>query len=165
MPRSSNLNVKKEAKPKVGGRRSRKKKRKIVEKKEEPKPVYDEEEYDDYEEDDMDTLIETLSGKLKFHIFNPDKYEIETHKNIIIVPPEYRKTSEIMTEYEFTEVISHRAKQIENGSPVFTDVGNETDPIKMAELEIKRKKCPLAIRRIHNGLVAEVWHVNEMLVP
>ena len=121
------------------------------------------EEYDD--EDDMETLIGTLSGKLQFHVFNPDKYEISTHKNIIIVPDDHRKTSERMTEYEWTEVVSHRAKQIENGSSVFANVGDLDDPIKMAEEEIKQKKCPLSIRRMHNDIIAEVWGVNEMEAP
>ena len=131
----------------------------------EPKtPILDEEyaDYEDDEEENMETLMETLSGKLKFHVFNPDKYEIESHKNILIVPPDHRKTSEVMTEYEYTEVISHRAKHIENGSPVYVDIGNETDPIVMAEMEIKQKKCPLSIRRVHNNLIAEIWQVNEM---
>jgi DNA-directed RNA polymerase I, II, and III subunit RPABC2 len=110
-------------------------------------------------------LIETLSGKLKFHIFNPDKYEIESHRNILIVPPDHRKTSEVMTEYEYAEVISHRAKHIENGGPVYVDIGNETDPIVMAEMEILQKKCPLSIRRVHNNLVAELWQVNSMVLP
>jgi DNA-directed RNA polymerase I, II, and III subunit RPABC2 len=125
-----------------------------------------EEEYVDYdEEENMETLIETLSGKLKFHIFNPDKYEIESHRNILIVPPDHRKTSEVMTEYEYAEVISHRAKHIENGGPVYVDIGNETDPIVMAEMEILQKKCPLSIRRVHNNLVAELWQVNSMVLP
>lgn len=124
------------------------------------------EEYEEYDdEQDLETLIETLSGKLQFHIFNPDKYEIETHRNIIIVPPDHRKTSERMTEYEYTEVVSHRAKQIENGSPCFADVGNESDPIAMAEMEIKQKRCPLAVRRLHNQLIAEVWDINELERP
>lgn len=128
---------------------------------------FDEEEYQGYEDEEanMETLIETLSSKLKFHIFNPEKYEIETHRNLLIVPRDYRKTMEIMTKYEYTDVVSHRAKQIEKGSPVFVDVGDETDFIKMAELEIVQKKCPLAIRRVHNNLVAEIWLINEMSLP
>jgi DNA-directed RNA polymerase subunit K/omega len=139
-------------------------KKKVVE---EVKPPAFEEEYVDYddEEESMETMIETLSGKLKFHIFNPDKYEIESHRNILIVPPDHRKTSEVMTEYEYAEVISHRAKHIENGGPVYVDIGNETDPIKMAEMEILQKKCPLSIRRVHNNLIAEIWDWNSMVLP
>jgi DNA-directed RNA polymerase subunit K/omega len=155
-------------KPKISklSKRSRKKTSKPKVAQESKTQAFDEEyaEYDD-EEENMETLIETLSGKLKFHIFNPEKYEIESHKNILIVPPDHRKTSEVMTEYEYAEVVSHRAKHIENGGPVYVDIGNETDPIVMAEMEIKQKKCPLAIRRVHNNLVAEIWNVNSMTLP
>jgi DNA-directed RNA polymerase subunit K/omega len=148
-------------------KRSRKQKSKKSKVKASPTrvPVY--EDYDDYEEceDGMEALIETLSSKLHFHVFNPEDYVIESHKQIMIVPPDHRKTSEIMTEYEYTEVTSHRAKQIENGSPVYADVGEETNPIRMSEIEIRAKKCPLAVRRLHNALVGEIWHVNEMSIP
>jgi DNA-directed RNA polymerase I, II, and III subunit RPABC2 len=120
---------------------------------------------DDVDEQDVDALVEQVSNKLQFHIFNPDKYEIETHRHIIIVPPEHRKTSERLTEYEYTEVISHRAKQIENGGTCFANVGDETNPIVMAEMEIAQKLCPLSIRRLHNHLVGEMWEVNEMIPP
>lgn len=144
-------------------RRSSSKKKVVSEAK---TPAF-EEEYADYddEEENMETLIETLSGKLKFHIFNPDKYEIESHRNILIVPPDHRKTSEVMTEYEYAEVISHRAKHIENGGPVYVDIGNETNPIVMAEMELEKKQCPLSIRRVHNNLIAEIWDCNSMTLP
>jgi DNA-directed RNA polymerase I, II, and III subunit RPABC2 len=177
MPRSkrtSNISSKEEKTPdaqkikparSLSSRRSRKSKKSVVQVA--PKKVFDDDAYlNEYEDEaGIETLIETLSGKLKFHIFNPDKYEIETYRNILIVPPDHRKTSEVMTEYEFAEIISHRAKQIENDSPVYVDVGNETDPIKMAEMELLQKKCPLSIRRVHNNLVAEIWHANEMVLP
>jgi DNA-directed RNA polymerase I, II, and III subunit RPABC2 len=156
--------LKKSKVSKLSKRSRRSSKKKVVQ---ELPPSAVEEEYNDYddEEESMSTLIETLSGKLKFHIFNPDKYEIESHRNILIVPSDHRKTSEVMTEYEYTEVVSHRAKHIENGGPVYVDIGNETDPIVMAEMEILQKKCPLSIRRVHNNLVAEIWAVNECTLP
>ena len=120
---------------------------------------------DDVDEQDVDALVEQVSNKLQFHIFNPDKYEIETHRHIIIVPPEHRKTSERLTEYEYTEVISHRSKQIENGGTCYANVGDEANPIVMAEMEIAQKLCPLSIRRLHNHLVGEMWEVNEMIPP
>ena len=51
---------------------------------------------------------------IKFNIYDQDNFQIETHKEIIIVADEKRKTSEIITKFEFTEVVSNRAKQIEN---------------------------------------------------
>lgn len=106
-----------------------------------------------------------FNTKIKFHVFDPDKYENEIHKEIIIVPNIYRKTSEVITKFEFTDVISNRAKQIENGSKIFVDIGDVDDPIIMAEMEIKMKQCPLAIRRLISNNIAEVWDVNDMIIP
>lgn len=102
---------------------------------------------------------------IKFRVFDPERYETELHKEIIIVPKNYRKTSEIITKYEFTDVVSNRAKQIENGSRIFVDIGDEDNPIKMAEMEIRKKRCPLSVRRMISNNIAEIWDVNEMSIP
>ena len=109
--------------------------------------------------------FENFNPQIKFHVFDPDKYKTELHKEITIIPNQYRKTSEVITKFEFTEVTSNRAKQIENGSKIFTDIGDEDDPIKMAEMEIKMKQCPLAVRRLISTNIAEIWDVNEMIIP
>ena len=62
-------------------------------------------------------------------------------------------------------MVSIRAKQIENGSKIFVDIGAEDNPITMAEMEIKMKQCPLSIRRFISNNIAEIWNVNEMIVP
>lgn len=132
-------------------------------------PLLEEEDNDiEYNADEEEFFDEKnfkeFNAKIKFHIFDPEKYENEIHKEIIIVPNNYRRTSEIMTKYEYTEVLSHRAKQIENGGKVFTNVGTESDPVNMAIMEIKNKHCPLAIRRIISNNLAEIWDVNDMVL-
>jgi DNA-directed RNA polymerase subunit K/omega len=112
-----------------------------------------------------DQNFKEFNNKIKFHVFDPEKYETELHKEITIVPPNYRRTSDVITKYEFTEVVSNRARQIENGSVIFTDIGNESNPIKMAELEIHKRMCPLSIRRMITTNMAEVWEVNDMICP
>lgn len=149
-------------------------------KKEKPKLVSKDEDMELYEEqpedDDIDfdadedeffdeKNFKEFNTNIKFHVFDPEKYENEIHKEIIIVPNEYRKTSEVITKFEFTSVTSNRGKQIENGSKIFVDTGDESDPIAMAELEIKMKQCPLAIRRMISHSIAEIWDVNEMIIP
>ena len=123
-------------------------------------------EFDTAEDEFFDEKnFKDFNTKIKFHVFDPDKYETEIHKEIIIVPNQYRKTSEVITKFEFTDVTSNRAKQIENGSKIFVDIGDEDDPVVMAEMEIKMKQCPLAIRRLISTNIAEVWDVNEMIIP
>lgn len=87
------------------------------------------------------------------------------HKIDIVVPDEYRITSEIMTLAEYTRVISERAKQIEDNAPIFIDIENETNPIKIAEKEIKQKKSPMKIRRYLTANILEIWKVNCMVIP
>lgn len=85
----------------------------------------------------------------------------DIYKNIKIVNPDDRITSDIMTEYEYTEIVSIRAKQIEDGATCHADV-DYYEPIHMAELEIKQRKCPLAIVRMHNEYIGEIWRASEL---
>lgn len=111
-------------------------------------------------------ILSEYKSPFEYHIFDPKEYKYETHKDIIIVKPEHRITSEIMTKYEYTEVISVRAKQIENNGTIFCDIEpNIDDPIKFAEMEVIQKKCPLNILRMYNLNYGELWSVNEMEMP
>jgi DNA-directed RNA polymerase I, II, and III subunit RPABC2 len=89
----------------------------------------------------------------------------DLHHEVIVVPQEYRITSEIMTLAEYARVKSERAKQIENGSPIFINIKNDHDPIIIAEKEIKQKKSPMIIERFLTKNIKEEWVVNEMIVP
>jgi DNA-directed RNA polymerase I, II, and III subunit RPABC2 len=100
-----------------------------------------------------------------------EKYEynpIQT-ATIIYVRPEERIMSEVMTKFEYTEIISIRAKQLEDHDQAFTDIGDLSDPLDMAKKEIADKRCPLSIvreRTTEGGVtIAELWHVNEMGIP
>ena len=92
-------------------------------------------------------------------------YAPQVNKTLIEVAPENRRTSEVMTIYEYTEIISTRTKQIESGGVCFTDTGDEEDPIKMAEKELRDKRCPLMIIRHITPIIVERWDVNEMAMP
>ena len=59
-----------------------------------------------------------------------------------------RNTTEYLTKYEKARVIGTRAMQIAQGAPVQTDVDADfTDPILIAEEELRKGKSPLIIRR------------------
>lgn len=85
-------------------------------------------------------------------------------KELYVVPDNQRVTSEIMSIYEFSEVIGIRTTQISEGNTVFTDVKNITDHREMALKELFDRKCPLKIRRKIGNRV-EIWSCNEMSVP
>jgi DNA-directed RNA polymerase subunit K/omega len=96
--------------------------------------------------------------------YNADRYKPEIERTVQIILPENRRMSEFMSKFEYTNVISIRAKQIENKSPIFVNVEEkyEISPIDIAKQEIKEKKCPLSILRHYNPFMAEIWDVNEM---
>lgn len=52
-----------------------------------------------------------------------------------------------LSKYEYTRIIGTRAVQIAMNSPVFIDIGDETDPIKIAEKEFREKKLPFIIQK------------------
>ena len=89
---------------------------------------------------------------------NDMKYEI-------IVKSENRITSNILSIYEFIELISIRASQITNGSYVFTDINGISDPIEMAKKELLDNKCPLYVKRFIGLNKYELWSPNVMSKP
>ncbi len=93
------------------------------------------------------------------------EYKPVVRTEIVYRRPEDRLTTETMTKFELCEVISIRAKQLEQGRVVFTDVGDLTDPIAIAKKEIIDKKCPLSIVRMITDKIAEKWQVNELGIP
>jgi DNA-directed RNA polymerases I, II, and III subunit RPABC2 len=89
-----------------------------------------------------------------------------------IIYEEYMKvniTSKRMTHYEMEELIGIRAKMIEDGDKVYTDITGLKDPIKMAERELYARRCPIKLKREidqkGNVVYIEVWNVREMDLP
>ena len=109
-----------------------------------------------------------LIKKYGMNMLSADTYiNNDIFKEDIIVPNEFRQSSEIMTQAEYIRVVSERSKQIENGSRYFIELTNETEPNEIAINEIKQKKCPLSIVRYvaNNKTIKEIWNVNEMIIP
>lgn len=96
-----------------------------------------------------------------------EKYEYnpEIISKIEIVHPDNRILSELMTIFEYTELISIRAKQIENGGICYTVVGSLSDPIDMAKKELHDRKCPLTVKRLVANNIYELWTANELIAP
>lgn len=64
-------------------------------------------------------------------------------------PRVIHKTTPYLTKYERARVLGTRALQISLGAPVMLQNGleGESDPLKIAALELKAKLVPLIIRR------------------
>jgi DNA-directed RNA polymerase subunit K/omega len=82
-----------------------------------------------------------------------------------IVKSEDKITSNILTIYEMTELISIRATQISNGSYIFTDISGINDPMEMAKKEIIDNRCPLYVKRYIGLSKYELWSPNLMIKP
>lgn len=138
----------------------------------------DEYELDDDENDDI--LPDNEEEEDKHYIednisFNTNELENESSFELI-VSSESRITSNTLTIYEMTELISVRAQQISQGSYVFVpDIEGINDPIEIAKLELLNNKSPLYIKREigitknkdsknQNEYIkkVELWNPNEM---
>ena len=60
---------------------------------------------------------------------------------------ENRSTTPYMTKYEKARILGTRALQISGNAPVLIDVEGMTDPLEIAQKELREKKIPLVVRR------------------
>lgn len=82
----------------------------------------------------------------------------------IRVPDDERKTSEYLTDYEITEIISIRATQISKNNDAFVDTDHD-NAIDIAKAELLARKCPLILVREVGKNYVEHWLPNEMVFP
>lgn len=80
------------------------------------------------------------------------------------VPRDQRITSRFMTKYERARILGTRALQISMNAPVMVDIGGMTDPLKIAEKELEKKKIPLIVRRYLPDGFYEDWPINDLTI-
>lgn len=115
--------------------------------------------------DFTNATFKQLSSALKMHVFMPAEIHTEVERKYYIIPANKRRTSEVMSEFEYARVKCERAQQIQNGAPIFVDADPHMNEAEIAALEIKLRCCPLSILRMINERVGEIWTVNEMEIP
>lgn len=76
-----------------------------------------------------------------------------------------RKTLPRMTKYEKAHVLGVRASQLSAGAPPFVDIGNETNPLNIANIELNEKKIPFIVRRKLPDGSFEDWAIDELMIP
>lgn len=119
----------------------------------------------DYEEEESDDELPEEAKKLSTHPITEDLRDSNYYRTITVVPDNMRLTSDIMTMFEFSEVVGIRTLQIEKGSPVFTDVSELHAPYDMAIKELFDRKCPLKVIRKTGPFEQEEYKCNEMGFP
>lgn len=78
--------------------------------------------------------------------------------------PSERITTRYLTKYERARVLGTRALQISMNAPVMVDLDGETDPLRIAEKELRERKIPIIIRRYLPDGSHEDWGVDELIV-
>ena len=80
------------------------------------------------------------------------------------VPEADRITSKFMTKYERARILGSRALQISKNAPLMVDPGDESDPYRLAEVELSEKKIPFIVRRYLPDGSYEDWKVSELFI-
>lgn len=118
------------------------------------------------DEDDKQSVVRSIVAKRhKESKRIKEDTKIPESVNILIIPKKERSTSNLMSIFEYSSIISTRATEIQKNGIVFTDYKSH-DPIVLAKQELLEKKCPYLIHRTvgmfkHNPIV-EVWNANEL---
>lgn len=94
---------------------------------------------------------------------NEDDGVAGIRRGIRKVPDEERITSRFMTKYERARILGSRALQISKNAPLMVDPGEESDPYKLAEMELDKRKVPFIVRRYLPDGSYEDWKVSELL--
>ena len=80
------------------------------------------------------------------------------------IADEDRITSRFMTKYERARILGTRALQISKNAPLMIDPADESDPYRLAEIELAEKKIPFIIRRYLPDCSYEDWKVCDLFV-
>ena len=76
---------------------------------------------------------------------------------------EARTTTPFLTKYEKARVIGARALQISKNAPILVNLNpGESDPILIAEKELRESRIPFIIRRFLPDGSYEDWSVREL---
>jgi DNA-directed RNA polymerase subunit K/omega len=97
-------------------------------------------------------------------------------ETIYVVPPEKWQTTDILSQFEMTRIITLRATEIEaNPGTITIDITGLDDPILIAKRELMLRKCPLLVQREvdtrqvteggikKNVVTVELRNPNEMI--
>ena len=75
-----------------------------------------------------------------------------------------RVTSKYMTKYERARILGTRALQISMNAPVMVEIEGETDPLKIAQKELRLRKIPIIIRRFLPDGSFEDWPIEDLQI-
>ncbi len=103
-----------------------------------------------------------------FIMNTPESKVVNMFSKIKIIDDYNRISSPIVTIYEASEIISHRAKQIDENCPIYTPKSEQmvsSSSIEKAREEFFARKSPLLILRHMGRNIYELWDPKTMLFP
>jgi DNA-directed RNA polymerase subunit K/omega len=114
------------------------------------------------DESDSDVIAETLDASVDEVADSAESSESEEMaaaidhipdevcrtEQIVIVEPSQWRTTDVLSRFEMTRLISIRAAEIEANPSVCMIEYSGDDPINIAKQELAARKCPLVIRRV-----------------
>ncbi|KAL1612997.1 subunit common to RNA polymerases I, II, and III [Paraconiothyrium brasiliense] len=95
---------------------------------------------------DQDNIVESGDPSAAAAAKSSQKNTVAAEKSKK-VPNDQRSTTPYMTKYEKARILGTRALQISGNAPVLIDVEGMTDPLEIAQKELREKKIPLVVRR------------------
>ena len=127
--------------------------------------------YSDYSSEDVqEESIEEVEREDSEEENSESDFDIEditSSVEVNIIRPENRKTRDMLTEYEMTELVSIRTEQIGQYNNCMIDTTGLTTARDMARYELMARKCPLQVRRvvgeINGKQYIEIWDPNQMV--
>ncbi|KAJ8908568.1 hypothetical protein NDN08_005273 [Rhodosorus marinus] len=114
---------------------------------------------DDYEMDDISGGAESDR-----EVEEGDGDEENKDSENRAVPREERTTTKYMTKYERARILGTRALQISMGAPILVELDGETDPLVIAQKELREKKIPITVRRYLPDGSYEDWNVDDLTI-
>ena len=134
---------------------------------------------EDIEEVDKTDVLSTTDTEVMIekdvYVEDAEHIPVKYYKNVIVIKPENRKSSNILTNFEICEIISIRSQQISKDDKTLIEKGILDDPISIAKKELMERKCPLVLRRKIGEIYDdkknilneyyEFWDVNKMTFP
>ncbi|KAF2440695.1 RNA polymerase Rpb6 [Karstenula rhodostoma CBS 690.94] len=113
-------------------------------------------------EHDPDNIVESGDPSAAAAAKSSQKNTVAAEKSKK-VPNDQRSTTPYMTKYEKARILGTRALQISGNAPVLIDVEGMTDPLEIAQKELREKKIPLVVRRYLPDGFYEDWTCEELL--
>lgn len=106
-----------------------------------------------------------VSSQYLQDIMDEEKQADDPKERGVKIPDDQRSTTCYLTKYERARILGTRALQISKNAPILVDLEpGDTDPLAIAEKELRAKKIPFIIRRYLPDGSYEDWKVSELII-